>query len=100
MNTTKVRICLGQNSIELEGTEEFVTSRLEEFKQLLTAGSTTETPAREQKQPTTPLVSRPAKANRSNRLLHYRGPRARGNTKGVGSLCFKQARLATEGNVE
>ena len=36
MNNTKIRITLGEDSFELEGSEEFVTKHLAEFRNLLT----------------------------------------------------------------
>ncbi len=35
MNNTKVKISIGEDSFEIEGSEEFVTKHLEEFKELL-----------------------------------------------------------------
>lgn len=38
MGTTKVKINIGDNSFDIEGSEEFVTKHLEELKELLTGG--------------------------------------------------------------
>lgn len=45
MSTTKVKINIGDNSFEIEGSEEFVAKHLEEFKEFLTRG-TPNTPPR------------------------------------------------------
>ena len=45
MSNTKVKISIGDDSFEIEGSEEFVTKHMEEFKEFL-SGSTKKTPSK------------------------------------------------------
>lgn len=61
MNNTKVKINIGNDSFEIEGSEEFVTKHLEEFKELLSQGG------KNTQQRKTPKKTRSPVANANNK---------------------------------